>query len=192
LWDEIASAFFRLSVLFSGIRKLERPSILEQIFLAEHPSIVLRPVRPEDDQFLYQVYACTRADELARVPWDQAQREAFLRMQFDAQQLHYRTHNPEATHDLILRDGVPLGRLYVARRELEIRILDITLLPAFRNQGTGTPLIKELMTEAAGAGKPLTIYVESFNPSLRLFERLGFIKTEDDGINRLMEWRAGS
>jgi ribosomal protein S18 acetylase RimI-like enzyme len=160
--------------------------------LAEHPLIILRPAGPEDEQFLYQVYASTRAEEMARVPWEPAQQEAFLRMQFDAQLQHYRTHNPEASHDLILRDGVPIGRLYVARREREIRILDITLLPDFRHQGIGTPLIKELMVEAAGAGQPLTIYVESFNPSLRLFERLGFKKIEDDGINRLMEWRAAA
>jgi predicted GNAT family acetyltransferase len=64
-------------------------------------------------------------------------------------------------------------------------------LPEHRNQGLGTPLIKSLMEEAAQAGKPLTIYVESFNPSLRLFERLGFLKTEEgDGINLLMKWSA--
>jgi|SRR5947209_15813143 len=152
-------------------------------------SVTLRPVILEDEAFLLEVYASTRAEELSRVPWDEAQREAFLKMQFAAQQLHYRTHNPNATHDLILLDGHAVGRLYVSRREREIRILDITLLPEHRNKGIGTPLIEELMREAAQAGKPLTIYVESFNPSLRLFERLGFSKIEDDGINYLMEWR---
>jgi ribosomal protein S18 acetylase RimI-like enzyme len=151
--------------------------------------VILRTVTPEDEAFLLKVYASTRAEELSRVPWSDEQREAFLKMQFAAQQLHYQTHNPTATHDLILLDAHPVGRLYVARREREIRILDLTLLPDYRNQGIGTPLIKELMTEAAQAGKPLTIYVESFNPSLRLFEHLGFSKIEDDGINYLMEWR---
>ena len=151
--------------------------------------VALRPVTPEDEAFLLEVYASTRAEELSKVPWDEAQREAFLKMQFAAQQLHYQTHNPTATHDLILLDAHAIGRLYVARREREIRILDITILPDYRNQGMGTPLIEELMTEAAQAGKPLTIYVESFNPSLRLFERLGFSKIEDDGVNYLMEWR---
>jgi RimJ/RimL family protein N-acetyltransferase len=152
-------------------------------------SVTLRPVESGDEAFLLQIYASARADELAQVPWSEAQRKAFLRLQFEAQQLHYRTHNPSATHDIILLNQRPIGRLYVARREREIRILDITILPEHRNQGLGTPIIKSLMKEAAGAGKPLTIYVESFNPSLRLFERLGFLKTEDDGINLLMEWR---
>ena len=153
-------------------------------------SVTLREVGADDEAFLLKVYASVRADEMARVPWSEAQRAAFIKMQFDAQQLHYRTHNPEATHDIILLNGCPVGRLYVARRKNEVRILDITILPEHRNRGIGTPLIKELMGEAARAEIPLNVYVESFNPSRRLFERLGFVKTEEDGVNWLMEWRA--
>ena len=152
----------------------------------------LRPVEPGDESFLLQAYASIRAAEMAQVPWSDEQREAFVRAQFAAQQLHYQTHNPNATHDIILREDQPVGRLYVSRREKEIRILDITILPEHRNQGLGTPLIENLMNEAAAAGKPLNIYVESFNPSLHLFERLGFHKAEDDGVNYLMEWRRDS
>jgi GNAT superfamily N-acetyltransferase len=154
--------------------------------------VTLRPVVPGDEAFLLQIYTSVRADELAQVPWSEAQREAFVRMQFEAQQLHYRTQNPTATHDIILLNQHPIGRLYVARRENEIRILDITILPEHRNRGLGTPLIKSLMEEAAVAGKPLTIYIESYNPSLSLFERLGFLKIEDngDGVNLLMQWQA--
>ena len=156
-------------------------------------SVRLRAVVPDDEEFLLKTYASTRADELAQVPWSEAQRAAFIKMQFDAQLLHYQTHNPEATHDIILLNERPIGRLYVARRDQEIRILDITILPEYRNQGTGTSLIKDLMDEAAGVEKPLNIYVEFYNPSMRLFERLGFLKVDrpdDDGVNYLMEWRA--
>jgi ribosomal protein S18 acetylase RimI-like enzyme len=163
---------------------------MREISAEQIAPVALRAVTADDEAFLLKVYTSVRADELAQVPWGDAQREAFIKMQFDAQQAHYRTHNPDATHDLILLDGQPVGRLYVARREHEIRILDITVLPEYRNSGTGTPLIKELMEEAVAAGKPLSIYVESFNPSLRLFERLGFKKTEEDGVLLLLEWRA--
>lgn len=153
--------------------------------------VTLRPVAESDEAFLLKAYASARADELAQVPWSEAQREAFLKMQFDAQQLHYRTHNPNATHHIILLDTRAIGRLYVARREQEIRILDLTILPEYRNRGIGTLLIKDLMTEASSATKPLTIYVENYNPSYKLFKRLGFNKTEeDDGVNHLLEWRA--
>lgn len=155
--------------------------------------IELRPVTPEMDEFLLRVYASARAEELAQASWSDLQREAFLRSQFAAQQAHYRKHNPTATHDLILLDDESIGRLYVARREQEIRIMDITILHEYRNRGIGTSLIKELMEEAARAGKPLNIYVEFYNPSSRLFDRLGFRRVEradDDGINYLLEWRS--
>lgn len=158
---------------------------------AQLVSVTLRAVAGGDEAFLLKVYASVRADELAQVPWSEAQREAFIKMQFDAQQLHYQTHNPAATHDLILLNERPIGRLYVARREGEVRILDITILPEHRNRGIGTSLLKTLMTEAVRAGKPLTIYVESYNPSYRLFERLGFKKIEEtDEVNHLLEWSA--
>ena len=151
--------------------------------------VTLRPVTTEDEEFLLKLYSSVRAEEMAQVPWSDLQKEAFLRMQFAAQQLHYKQHNPTATHDIILLDGLAIGRLYVARREREIRILDITILPEHRSKGLGTPLIKDLMDEATRAGKPLNIWVEFFNPSHKLFERLGFLKVEDDRVNHLMEWR---
>ncbi|HEX8889747.1 MAG TPA: GNAT family N-acetyltransferase [Pyrinomonadaceae bacterium] len=152
-------------------------------------SVTLRPVTPEDEEFLLRAYASVRAEELAQVPWNDAQKEMFLRMQLAAQQAHYQKHNPGATHDIIMLDDHAIGRLYVARRDEEIRILDITILPEHRNQGIGTPLIKSLMDEAERTGKPLNIWVESFNPSHHLFERLGFLKVDDDRVNHLMEWR---
>jgi RimJ/RimL family protein N-acetyltransferase len=152
-------------------------------------SVTMRPVSPEDAEFLLKVYASTRAAEMAMVPWNEAQREAFIKTQFAAQLAHYSLHNPRATHDIILLGESPVGRLYVARREAEIRILDITILPEHRSLGIGTPIIERLMDEAARANLPLSIYIESFNPSLRLFERLGFKMVESDGVNQLMEWR---
>ena len=46
--------------------------------------------------FLYRVYASTRYEELAPAGWPPEQVEAFLRMQFRAQDTHYRTHFPAA------------------------------------------------------------------------------------------------
>lgn len=162
---------------------------------AEHgveQRIILRPVEPQDESFLLRVYASTRAEEVARVPWNDAQREAFLKMQFDAQQQHYQSNFPSASHHVIEHAGRPVGRLYVLRTGEFIRILDITILPEFRNIGLGTPLIEDLMKEAGATRRPLRIYVESFNPSLRLFARLGFRQVEEQGIHLLMEWNMES
>jgi GNAT superfamily N-acetyltransferase len=154
-------------------------------------SITFRPTGPDDESFLLEVYRSTRADELAVVPWNETQKEAFLKMQFVAQRNHYRSHYPAATYEIILSDDAEVGRLYVVRLDEIIVIIDITLLPGERNRGIGTSIIKDLMAEAAQTGKHLQIYVESFNPSLRLFERLGFSRIEEDGFYLLMDWSSG-
>ncbi len=133
------------------------------------------------------VYGDSRAEELARVPWSDEQRDAFIQMQFTAQRNHYREFFPNATHEIILVDGSPAGRLYVDHRESEIRILDISLLHASRGQGIGSQLINALIEEADAMGKSISIYVENYNPSKLLFERLGFRQIEDDGVNLLLE-----
>ncbi|MBD0327502.1 MAG: GNAT family N-acetyltransferase, partial [Pyrinomonadaceae bacterium] len=127
---------------------------------SEHnEALTLRPVATEDESFLVRVYASTRAEELALVPWSDEQREAFAKMQFNAQLQHYQSNFPSASHHVIEHDGQAIGRLYVLRTDEFIRILDITLLPEYRNRGLGTPLIKDLMSEAAATHRPLCIYV---------------------------------
>jgi ribosomal protein S18 acetylase RimI-like enzyme len=163
----------------------------KEISLDDSRLVTFRPATSDDDPFLLGVYGSTRLEELALTNWDEAQRHAFLKMQFDAQQSHYGQHYPEGQHFVIAVDGNPVGRLYVACIEGEIRILDITILPQHRNEGIGTPIVKELKAEAALMGKPLRIYVESFNRSQGLFERLGFVKSGESGYSYLMEWRAG-
>jgi ribosomal protein S18 acetylase RimI-like enzyme len=149
--------------------------------------VELRPIEPQDAELLFRVYASTRADELAIVPWDEAQKEAFLRAQFESQDRWYREHYERASLDVVLVGGVPGGRLYVHRGESEIRIVDIALLPEHRGNGVGSALLRELLDEADAASKRVTIHVERFNPALRLYERLGFAVAEDRGVYLLLE-----
>jgi ribosomal protein S18 acetylase RimI-like enzyme len=87
-----------------------------------------------------------------------------------------------------LIENEPAGRLYVARWQREIRIVDIALLPAFRGRGIGSRLITELLEEGSRKGKNVSIHVETFNPAFRLYQRLGFEVVEDKGVYLLMEW----
>ncbi len=148
----------------------------------------LRPVTPQDAEFLYRVYASTRQEELARVPWTAEQKAAFLRMQFDAQHKHYTENYSGAQYLIILCEGEPAGRLYVARWEKEIRIMDIAILPEYRNRGLGTFLLQQILAEGQERGLPVTIHVEQFNPALRLYTRLGFRQVQERGVYLLMEW----
>jgi ribosomal protein S18 acetylase RimI-like enzyme len=152
------------------------------------PLIALRPVTLQDESFLARVYASSRTQELAITGWSEGQKADFCRGQFDAQSAYYSANYPDASFQIIERDGWPIGRLYVDRWEKEIRIVDITLLPEFRGSGIGTKLLRDLQTEARSAGKSLTIHVERFNRALGLYQRLGFQQVEDKGVYLLMEW----
>lgn len=149
----------------------------------------LRPIDQQDSDFLYQVYASTREDELAILDWDDEQKEAFLKMQFNAQHAHYQQHFADAHYDLILLDGEPVGRLYLHRRSDEIRIIDIALLTEHRGKGIGSVLMHDVLEEATRAALPVRIHVERNNPALRLYQRLGFRAIAEQGVYWLMEWR---
>jgi ribosomal protein S18 acetylase RimI-like enzyme len=150
-------------------------------------SVELRRTEPQDADLLFRVYASTRVQELSVVPWNDAQKEAFLRAQFEAQDRWYREHYATASFGVVVVGGIPAGRLYVHRGESEIRIVDIALLPEHRGAGVGTALVRELLHEADTAGKRVTIHVERFNPALRLYQRLGFAVAEDKGVYLLLE-----
>ena len=121
------------------------------------------------------------------MPWDDAGKEAFLRMQFTAQDRHYHDQMPDASYQVVLVDGEPVGRLYVDRRADEIHVVDIAFLPEHRGRGLGTSLMRDVLAEGDAAAKRVTIYVERFNPALRLYERLGFAHVADQGIYLLLE-----
>jgi GNAT superfamily N-acetyltransferase len=152
-------------------------------------SITLREVTAEDDAFLLEVYASTRALELSQVSWSDEQRKSFVRFQFNAQHSYYRTQYPEASYQIIFNNTERVGRLYVLREPKGIRVLDVTITPQRRNAGIGTLLMRDLLTEAKQSGRPVSIWVEQFNPSQTLFQRLGFAKIQEDGYNNLMQWR---
>jgi ribosomal protein S18 acetylase RimI-like enzyme len=148
----------------------------------------LRPAVAADREFLYRVYADSRAGEMELLAdWSAGQKEAFLRFQFDAQDAHYRQHYPGATLDLILHGDRPIGRLYVWRTGEEIRVMDIALLASERGLGLGTALMRDLLGEADAASKPLGLHVEPNNPAKRLYERLGFRVAGTSGYYQLMQ-----
>ena len=152
-------------------------------------ALTLRLAEKDDDAFLFGLYAAVRLDEVGGWGWTEAQQEAFLKMQFNGQQAGYRRAYPDASHHIILKDGAAIGRLFVAKRDGALRLVDISLLPEHRGAGSGTKLIRDLQNEAEREGVPLRLQVMKTNPALRLYERLGFEVIEDAGAHLQMEYR---
>ncbi|WP_395684404.1 GNAT family N-acetyltransferase [Dokdonella sp.] len=151
--------------------------------------IALRDLRADDDDFLYRVYAGTRVEELAPLGWNEAQVEAFLRMQHSAQRRDYWLNYDTTRFHVITCDGVDAGRLYVQRRDDELCIVDIALLAKFRGRGIGSLLLSQLEAEADEDHLVVRIHVEHGNPAQRLYLRHGFVFCDEAGgsIYRLME-----
>lgn len=152
---------------------------------------LLRPATPRDETFLRAVYASSREQELAPLTWSAAEKDAFLRQQYDRQEQHYRNAYQGAEWSVIVLDGRDAGRLILHRGEAAFEIMDIALLSEWRGCGAGTALVQRIMTEAAGAGVPVRLWVEHFNPAQRLYQRLGFVHTSDHGPHREYIWRPG-
>ncbi len=150
--------------------------------------ISYREERESDFPFLIALYRSTREAELARTSWSEAEKQAFIEMQFQAQHQHYRTHYPDALWLIVERQGEPVGRLYLERWSHEHRIIDIALVPEARARGIGSAILQDLMDEAAANSKAVGIHVEKENPAMSLYRRLGFRKREDKGVYDLLIW----
>ncbi len=155
---------------------------------ADLPSgVTLREEGDDDLTFLQSLYASTRADELAPVPWPEIQKRAFLDHQFALQREQYRQHYVGAEWLVIEREGAAIGRLYLKRSSAEVRLMDIALLPAWRAAGLGTHLTRVLLDWADGLSLPVTLHVEPFNPAYRLYRRFGFEYQRSTGIYHFLE-----
>ena len=148
----------------------------------------LREETSEDETFLRRLYASTRAEEMAYVPWPDEQKSAFLNMQFDLQRRHYRAHHPQAEFLIVLLGQEPAGRFYLDRTGEVLLLIDIALSPEYRGLGVGIDLLENLLAEANAASKPVRLHVETSNRAFKLYQRLGFTPVEIQGIRWLMEW----
>lgn len=152
----------------------------------------LRVALPADRPLLAAIYASTREVELTPLPWSAEQRKAFTDWQSGLQEQHYALHYPDAEFLIIERRAganpvcTPVGRIYLEKTEAEVRLMDITLLPEYRNQGVGTRVINELLRYADAIERRVTLHVEPFNPARQMYLRMGFVTEEVRGLYEFM------
>jgi GNAT superfamily N-acetyltransferase len=151
--------------------------------------VSFRPIADEDLPFLFEVYASTRAEELAPTGWPAEMKVQFLQQQFTAQHDHYQRHYPDGEWLVLLRESDSVGRLYVEEWASQIRLIDIAILPRFRGLGLGSAILSDLREWASEKSKPLTIHVEKSNPARSLYDRMGFAFLQENGAYDLLEWR---
>lgn len=154
-------------------------------------TISLRPFRPDDQEFLFKLYASTRLHEIAGFGWPAAQQEMFMRMQFNAQYRAYEAAYGQAEHQIVEQDGKPVGRTMVLWEKDFVLLVDIALLAELCGQGIGGDLLRDVIQKCSRAKVPLRLQVLKTNPALKLYERLGFTRTGEDQMYIQMERRPG-
>jgi len=154
-----------------------------------HPQARLREAGEDDGEKLFSLFAACRDDLLAAVSnWDEARQECFMRLQFQTQRDQYRRQYADLHLQVIVRQGEIIGQILVAPIDDELRLVDVSLLPEFRNRGIGKALLQDLLVKAAGENKRVTLHLLQGNPAVRLYRRLGFSHAGEQGIYRRMEW----
>ncbi len=153
-------------------------------------TLAVRPALPQDEIFLYDLYAAVRGPEFELAQISAAQREQIIRMQFRTQMSAYTQMYPNSCCHVVLLDGKPAGRLWVAPGDGDLQLVDIAIHPTLQSKGIGTVLIQRVQQEAAKAGRPLRCSIFRFNPgSLRFHRRLGFSVVREDQTHYYLEWR---
>ena len=166
------------------------PEQAQRAFVGAHAgraqAIGFRAIVDADEEFLSALYASTRADELAPLAWSAQEKRQFLAQQFVLQHRYYQQIFPGADYFVVLHDGEPIGRVYVARDGDALNLVDIALLPQWRGHGIGSALLGELVDESERTQRAIELHVEPNNPARRLYERFSFVLVENRGVYDLL------
>lgn len=154
------------------------------------PAIVLRPEREQDAAFLADLFRTTAGRDLSLMPVNEATKEALLRMQFASQTATYRAQFPAARFDIVEQGDEPIGRIVLDPGTEAGRIVDIALVPDRRARGLGTAILAAVLERFARRGQPVQCQVLAGNePSLRMFQRVGFRQVDHVPPFLHLEWR---
>lgn len=160
--------------------------------LLRHKGYALRWATDGDGVFLRELYAWSRAEELALVVWPEGAKAAFLDSQFTLQHRHFVQYFADAEFLILEYKEEPIGRLYVSRQKEDWLVIDIGLMPTYRGKGIGGALLMQLLTSAEQSGaRSVALHVEQRNVRAhKLYRNLGFRDESQEGFHQLMRWRA--
>lgn len=141
------------------------------------------PATAADAALIEEIYFYTRNEEFSSLGWTEEQVKIFLKMQCEFQQKSYQLQFQKAESSIIFNNEQKIGRLIIERTENEIKLVDIALLPQFRNAGIGSKLIGDLIEEAKQCDKTITLQVAKSNTAaLRLYLKFGFEITDENDL----------
>jgi GNAT superfamily N-acetyltransferase len=138
--------------------------------------IALRAAIDGDFDYCRRLYFGEMKWIIEELNLDRAVQEVGFKEQWDAAQVR-----------IIVLDGVDIGWLQAVTRDDDFFIAQLFVDRPFQRQGIGTELMKRLIGEAERARQAVLLNVVKINPARRLYERLGFRVTHEDGFKAYMK-----
>ena len=151
--------------------------------------IQLRSATAVDEPFLFALFAHEKSLEFAPLGWSSEQLQPLVEMQFRARQQSWaQIYAAASDFILCLEDGQPVGRHLMDRQADSYRIVDLAILPEYRNRGIGASALHLAQEIARSESVALRLRVARTNIAMRLYQRLGFVKIAEDELALEMEW----
>ena len=150
------------------------------------PALQWRREKVTDRDFLLRLFVSVRGPEFEELP--AMLRSSLLEQQFHMQRSSYLSRYSHDSFGVIEHQGASIGKLYLAETKTGIHIVDLALLPDWRNRGIGTFVMKHLCTLAEQEKASVTLSVFAANPVLTLYRRIGFRQVAQNSGYLQMLW----
>lgn len=157
--------------------------------------VELRLRQDEDLPFLRRLYHSTRQHEVQAAGLDVISASRFLDQQFDYQSRHYDAlYTMGGRRFIITAAGQAVGRVELwnddrKKKNPLLHLVDISLLPDWRNKGLGSALMRAIQDLARQENRSVSLHVLKGSAAERLYLRHGFCHQEDTGDRWKMIWR---
>jgi ribosomal protein S18 acetylase RimI-like enzyme len=140
--------------------------------------IILRQADAEHYDFALSLFLLTMRPYVQElIPWDELTQSETFAAQWKLEEV-----------SIISVEGNDVGRLQVAELPAEIRLQKFYVSPQYQGSGIGSEVLGNLLVPWRSTGKKIVLRVLVNNPARRLYERLGFSVTLQDGF--LLRMRA--
>jgi ribosomal protein S18 acetylase RimI-like enzyme len=141
-----------------------------------------------DSEFVFKLFAENKITELHADNWSEQIKNQLMLMQYNAYEQTIKNEYPNVNDFVIMVNSEQAGRLQLENNASSLRIINISLLPAFHKKGIGAKIIKDILAEADLKNKPVYLEVDKVNPAFNLYSRLGFEVYHQDEIKYSMKY----
>jgi GNAT superfamily N-acetyltransferase len=147
-------------------------------------SVVLRPVRPDDERVLTEMFVAVRRGPFEASGLDVAAVTTLVRHEAEMHAYECDLAYPNAVWETITLDGEPVGRLITDTTPERIVLVDIFVAPEHQRRGIGS-LVLGAELERAG-DRPVEVNVDRGSPAEAWYAAFGFEPTAGDELQLSM------